>query len=113
MSGRGSLIGERSCCARRAHPARACAREDDEDGEAARSVSDVGYMTMAKRRLSWTLGNPEAWNVEIGRPEDSARLEREAAVVQRSHGLRQNLSLTANIQIYACISEQVAVSAFA
>lgn len=42
-----------------------------------RSVSEVGYVAMAKRKLGWKLRDPEAWKVEMGKSENMAKLERE------------------------------------
>ena len=62
-------------------PAHVLARMSDAQrrmDRAARSVSEVGYVAMVKRRLGWRLRDPEAWKVELGPPEDWERLEREA-----------------------------------
>jgi DNA modification methylase len=41
-----------------------------------RSVSEVGYVGMVKRKLGWKLKDPEAWKKEDGSPEDKSRLDR-------------------------------------
>lgn len=41
-----------------------------------RSVSEVGYVGMVKRKLGWKLKDPEAWKKEDGSPEDKPRLDR-------------------------------------
>jgi len=55
-----------------------------------RSVSEVGYVGMLKRRLGWRLKDPEAWKVEIGRPEDKERLDQMWKDVRQENIRRRN-----------------------
>ena len=57
--------------------------------KASRSVSEVGYVAMVKRRLGWKLRDPEAWKIEMGRPENRARLEKEAMALAAENERRR------------------------
>ena len=57
--------------------------------KASRSVSEVGYVAMVKRRLGWKLRDPEASKIEMGRPENRARLEKEAMALAAENERRR------------------------
>ncbi|KAG6821305.1 hypothetical protein H0H93_000166 [Arthromyces matolae] len=42
----------------------------------ARSVSEVGYVAMVKKKLGFKLRNPDAWKVELGSPENKKKVDR-------------------------------------
>lgn len=68
----------------------------------ARSVSEVGYVAMVKRRLGWKLRDPEAWKVEMGRPENRARLEREAMALVAENERRRKAAGEQSEYILCC-----------
>ncbi|EPS97484.1 hypothetical protein FOMPIDRAFT_43521 [Fomitopsis schrenkii] len=55
-----------------------------------RSVSEVGYVAIVKKRLGWKLRDPEAWKVEMGKQENLARLEREAMALSAENVRRRS-----------------------
>lgn len=73
-------------------PAHALARMTPEQrhmDKVVRSVSEVGYVGQVKRRLGFRLRDPEAWKVEIGKPEDKERLDAMMRMVERENELRR------------------------
>ncbi|TCD70884.1 hypothetical protein EIP91_001192 [Steccherinum ochraceum] len=54
------------------------------------SVSEVGYVGMVKRKLGWKLKNPNAWKVEIGKKEDTARMDALAAEIRQENEKRSD-----------------------
>lgn len=59
-----------------AHRIATMTKEERRMDKAARSVSEVGYVGMVKRKLGWKLRDPEAWKKEDGSPQDKPRLDR-------------------------------------
>ena len=54
------------------------------------SVSEVGYIRMAKRRFGWKLKDLDVWKVEVGKDEDQPRSEAfEQEVMEESLKRRQ------------------------
>ncbi|KZT63669.1 hypothetical protein DAEQUDRAFT_699831 [Daedalea quercina L-15889] len=73
-------------------PAHILARMTEEErhmDKAARSISEVGYVAMVKRRMGRKLKDPEGWKVEFGRPEEQARLDREASLIAAENERRR------------------------
>ncbi|THH28267.1 hypothetical protein EUX98_g5923 [Antrodiella citrinella] len=53
------------------------------------SVSEVGYVGWAKRKLGWKLRNPDAWKVEIGKEENQEYLARMAGEIRQENERRR------------------------
>jgi hypothetical protein len=56
-----------------------------------RSVSEVGYVGMIKRRLGWKLKNPEAWKAEIGSPENKQDLDQASEAIRQENLRRRGM----------------------
>lgn len=59
-----------------AHVLATMSTEERRMDKIARSVSEVGYVGMVKRKLGWKLKDPEAWKKEHGSLGDKPRLDR-------------------------------------
>jgi len=53
------------------------------------NVSEVGYVGWAKRRLGWKLRKPDAWKVEIGKPENKEVLDAMAEEIRQENERRR------------------------
>ena len=56
-----------------------------------KSVSEVGYIGMLKRKLGMKMKNPDAWKREHGLPHMKAKTERDLAVVEMGNRRREKL----------------------
>ena len=56
-----------------------------------KSVSEVGYIGMLKRKLGIKLKNPDAWKREHGLPRMKKKMDRDLAVVEMGNRRRENL----------------------
>jgi hypothetical protein len=55
----------------------------------ARHVSEVGVVSMAKKKLGYKLRDPDAWKREMGRLEDKERLDRMVEEVRSENERRR------------------------
>ena len=58
-----------------------------------KSVSEVGYIGMLKRKLGMKLKNPDAWKREGGLPHMKKKTDRDLAVVETGNRRREKLGL--------------------
>jgi len=56
-----------------------------------KSVSEVGYVGMLKRKLGMKLKNPDAWKREHGLPHMKKKTDRDLAVVEMGNRRREEL----------------------
>ena len=82
--------------ARRRPPAHVLAtmteRQKRLDAVARSSVSEVGYVGQVKRMLGWKLRRPEAWKVELGKPENQPMLDADHAKIRAENLKRRQRS---------------------
>jgi methyl coenzyme M reductase gamma subunit len=74
-----------------AHVLQNMTQEQREMDRISRSVSEVGYVAMVKRRLGWKLKNPEAWKVEIGSPENQQDLDQMTEAIRQENLRRRSM----------------------
>jgi hypothetical protein len=58
-----------------------------------KSVSEVGYIGMLKRKLGMKLKNPDAWKREGGLPHMKKKMDRDLTVVEAGNRRREKLGL--------------------
>ena len=56
-----------------------------------KTVSEVGYIGMLKRKLGIKLKNPDAWKREHGLPHMKKKTDRDLAVVEMGNKRREKL----------------------
>ncbi|KAI0357526.1 hypothetical protein OH77DRAFT_1399072 [Trametes cingulata] len=56
----------------------------------ARGASEVGYVGKVKRALGYKLRNPDAWKVELGKPENKEMLDRMAEEIEQENARRRS-----------------------
>ncbi|KAI0667748.1 hypothetical protein C8Q78DRAFT_320913 [Trametes maxima] len=56
----------------------------------ARGASEVGYVGKVKRALGFKLRDPDAWQVELGKPENRAMLDRMAEEIEKENVRRRS-----------------------
>jgi len=56
-----------------------------------KSVSEVGYIGMLKRKLGIKLKNPDAWKRENGLPHMKKKADRDIAAVEMGNRRREKL----------------------
>ncbi|KAI0647834.1 hypothetical protein C8Q79DRAFT_952145 [Trametes meyenii] len=56
----------------------------------ARGASEVGYVGKVKRALGFKLRDPDAWKVELGKPENRATLDRMAEHIEKENVRRRS-----------------------
>ena len=61
-----------------------------------KSVSEVGYIGMLKRKLGIKLKNPDAWKRERGSPHTKERTDRDLAMVEMGNRRREKLASEAS-----------------
>ncbi|KAI0631917.1 hypothetical protein C8Q77DRAFT_1218511 [Trametes polyzona] len=62
----------------------------------ARGASEVGYVGQVKRELGFKLRDPDAWEVELGRPENREMLDRMAQEIEEENARRRSKPLDEN-----------------
>ncbi|OCH88698.1 hypothetical protein OBBRIDRAFT_820076 [Obba rivulosa] len=68
--------------------------EEKHMDEVSRSPSEVGYVAQVKRALGHKLRNPDAWKVEIGKPEDRPRLDAALQAIDAENARRREQAKT-------------------